>query len=94
MELFDSTDLPRHDFVTAIKLIETTKVYRQLAKEFHPDRNAGGATAMRAVNQMMDAIRSDVGRAEGRASTIAIRCSRACVQLLNRNLSAKQRGCS
>jgi hypothetical protein len=43
-----------------IALVETARIYRELAREFHPDCNPQGAPTMRPLNQMMDAIRSDV----------------------------------
>jgi hypothetical protein len=46
-----------------IQLTETTRIFRQLAFEFHPDRNASGASTMRALNQLIDAVREDLARA-------------------------------
>lgn len=42
-------------------LTETTRIYRRLAGEFHPDRNPDGGPTMRALNELMDAVRQDFG---------------------------------
>jgi len=67
----DTIDIPatvaRHATLKALLvLVETTRVYRQLALEFHPDRNPAGGPTMRALNQLMDAVRADVRAAEMR----------------------------
>jgi hypothetical protein len=48
------------DVVLPSELPESSKVYKQLVREFHPDRNADGAEVMRAVNQLWQSVVSEV----------------------------------
>jgi hypothetical protein len=45
-----------------VELVETRRVYRQLVREVHPDKNHEGALAMRCVNQLLDGVRTDIER--------------------------------
>jgi hypothetical protein len=53
--------------VAPVTLAQTTRIYRRLASEFHPDRNPDGAPTMRAINSLVDAVRWDFGAKNGRA---------------------------
>jgi hypothetical protein len=46
-----------------IELTQATRVYRQLALEHHPDRAGGDGRTMKALNILMDAVKSDIERA-------------------------------
>jgi hypothetical protein len=46
-----------------IELTQASRIYRQLATQYHPDRVGGDDATMKAINVLWDAVKSDIERA-------------------------------